>query len=110
MHSQNPPHDVLVDVEAEGQSDLLGNSGTAPGRITSFHFKDGIDEFLCRSLRPRLTPALGRKQHAVLTFCQDLMEMEQSRGLQNYGGAQNACRTNKQDAQTGDDSVGNVQV
>src|SRR5438128_813900 len=69
MNSQNPTHDVLVDVEAEVQSDLLGNSGTAPGRITSFHFKDGIDEFFCRSLRPRLTPALGRKQHAVLTFC-----------------------------------------
>jgi hypothetical protein len=50
---------VLVDVYAEGQGNLLGNSRTTPGRVTSFHFHDGIDQFSRRPLRTRPTSALG---------------------------------------------------
>ena len=46
MFSKNPAHHVLVDVHAEGQRNLLGNSRTTPRRVTSFHFNDGIDQFL----------------------------------------------------------------
>src|SRR6516165_7627594 len=35
MFSENPAHHVLVDIHAESQSDLLGNSRTTPGRVTS---------------------------------------------------------------------------
>src|SRR6516165_9462812 len=70
MFSKNPPHDVLVDVHAEGQRNLLGNSRTTPAWVTSFHFHDGIDQFFGRSLRTRPISALGRKQHAILSFRQ----------------------------------------
>src|SRR5215471_3662595 len=70
MFSKNPAHHVPVDVHAEGQRNLLGNSRTTPGRVTSFNFNDGIDQFFGRSLRTRPSSALGRKQHAILSFRQ----------------------------------------
>jgi hypothetical protein len=36
-----------------------------PG-IATFQFNDGVNEFLIRSFRARLAPALEGKQHAVL--------------------------------------------
>src|SRR6516225_3109208 len=81
MFSKNPAHHVLVNVHAEGHRDLLGNSRTTPSRITSFHFNDGIDQFLGRPLRTRPTSALGRKQHVVLSFGQYVMKMQQRRWL-----------------------------
>jgi hypothetical protein len=77
MLSKNPAHHVLVNVHADGQRDLLGDSRTTAGRITSFHFNDGFDQFLGRPLRTRPTSALGRKQHVVLSFGQYVMEMQQ---------------------------------
>src|SRR5215472_5333755 len=79
MFSQNPAHHVLVDIHAESQSDLLGNSRTTPGRVTSLKFNDGIDQFFGRSLRTRPTSALGRKQHAIPSFRQYVTEMQQNR-------------------------------
>ena len=55
---------------------LLGNAGTAPVGITSFHFHDDIDEFFFRSLRSWPTRAPGRKQLAVLSFPQHIVEMQ----------------------------------
>ena len=78
MDSENPSDDIFVDVDAEGQSDLLGNSFTAPGRIASFHLNDGIDEFFGRSFRTRPAPVIGRKQEAILVVCQHLVKVEQS--------------------------------
>src|SRR6516165_201165 len=46
MFCKNPAHHVLVDVHAEGQSDLLGNSRTTPGRVTAFDSNNGIDQCL----------------------------------------------------------------
>jgi hypothetical protein len=57
-----------------------GQFADNPGRVTSFHFNDGIDQFFGRSLRTRPTATLGRKQHAVLSFRQKVMEMQQGRG------------------------------
>ena len=54
---------------------------STPGRVTSFKFHDGIDQFFGRSLRTRPTSALGRKQHAVLSFGQNVMKMQQRRWL-----------------------------
>src|SRR6516165_7786610 len=52
MLSQKSAHHVLVDIHAKGQGNLLSNSGTTPGRITSFHLDDGIDYFLGRPFGP----------------------------------------------------------
>ena len=45
MDSQNSPNDVFVDLDAEGQSDVLCNSLAAPAAIASLHFHNGVDEF-----------------------------------------------------------------
>src|SRR5215472_1395818 len=45
MDSQNSPNDVFVDLDAEGQSDMLCNSLAAPGAIATLHFHNGVDEF-----------------------------------------------------------------
>jgi hypothetical protein len=68
MDAQDAANHILVDLDAESQRDLLGNAGAAPVGITPFHGNDGLDEFFPRSLRARPTPALGRKQQAVLPF------------------------------------------
>jgi hypothetical protein len=110
MNAQDAANNILVDLDGESQRDLLGNSGTAPTGITPFHFNDGVDEFLLRSIRARPTPALGRKQHAILSSPQHAMEMQQRGRLQNDGGAENACRAHEKGAQSGDDTIRGAQI
>src|SRR5262245_50847593 len=92
MYSENPTYYVLIDVGAEGERNLLGNSATTPSGIAPFHFNNRIDEFFGGSFRSRSSSAFGRKQHAVLSFRQHLVEMQQSRWPQNNGVPQNPCR------------------
>jgi hypothetical protein len=89
---------------------LLGNAGTAPVGITSFHFHDDIDEFFFRSLRSWPTRAPGRKQLAVLSFPQHIVEMQQSCRPQNDGRTKKAGRAHEKGAQTGDNAIGWAQV
>jgi hypothetical protein len=110
MKTQDTANDILVDLNAESQRDLLGDSGTTPLGITAFQFNDCVDEFLIRSFRARLTPALGRKQHAVLSLPQHTVEMQQSGRLQDDCGTQNASRVHEKDAQAGDDTLGGAEV
>ena len=63
-----------------------------------------------RSFRATRTPALARKQHAVLSFSQHLVEMQQRGWLQDDGGTQNACLVHQKGAQTGDDTLCPTQV
>ena len=60
--------------------------------------------------RARLTAVSGRKQHAVLSFLQHVVEMQQRGRLQDDGGTENACRVHEQGAQTGDDTLCGAQV
>jgi hypothetical protein len=39
----DPPNHVFVDVGAEGENDLLGNSLASPGAIAPFHLNDSVD-------------------------------------------------------------------
>ena len=45
MKRQNPTDHVPVDLDTEGQSDLLRDSWTSPSGITPFHLDDCIDKF-----------------------------------------------------------------
>ena len=110
MNAQETANNILVDLDAESQRDLLSDAGTAPARIPTFHGNDGVDEVFLRSLRARPTPALGRKQHAVLSLLQHTVEMQQSGRLQNDGGTENACPAHEKGAQAGDDPIGGMQV
>jgi hypothetical protein len=100
----------LISFNAESQRDLLDDSGTTPLGITPFQFNDCVDEFLIRSFRASLMPALGRKQHAVFSFRQHAVEIQQSRRLQDDVGTQNAGRVHEKDAQTGDDTFCGAEV
>jgi len=80
-----------------------------PG-ITPFHFNDGVDEFFPRPLGASPTPALGRKRQAVLSFPEQVVEMQQSGRLQNDSGAENAWRAHEKGAQTGEDAIRGAQV
>jgi hypothetical protein len=51
MKAQHTADNILVDLDAESQRDLLSNAGTAPTRIPSFHRHDGVDEVFLGSLR-----------------------------------------------------------
>jgi hypothetical protein len=80
------------------------------GGITLFHGNDGVDDGFVGPLRAGPLRALGRKQHAVLSFLQHTVQMQQSGGLQNDGGTENAYRANEKGTQTGDDPIGGAQV
>jgi hypothetical protein len=84
--------------------------GREARRITTFQFNDCVDEFSIRPFRAGLTAALEGKQHAVLSFRQHMVEMQQRGRLQDDGGTQNACRVHEKGAQTGDDTLCSAQV
>jgi len=81
MNAQDAAHNILVDLNAKRQSELLGNSRTTPGGIPLFHFHDGVDEFLIRSRWAGPTPTLGSEQHAVLCFFGSLWRRSKVEGF-----------------------------
>ena len=110
MNAEDTANHIFVDCNAESRRDLLGDAGTAPVEIAPFQFNDCLDEFFLRSFRARRTPALARKQHAVLSFGQHVVEVQQRGWLQDDGGTQNACRLHEKGAQTGDETLCDSQV
>ena len=110
MNAEDTANHILVDCNAESQRDLLGDSGTTPVEIAPFQFNDCVNEFFIGSFRARRTPALARKQHAVLSFGQHVVEMQQRGWLQDDGGTQNACRVHEKGAQTSDDTLCGTQI
>jgi len=62
MVSENPTDDVFVDLNAEGESDLVGNPLAASCAITPFHFNHRVDQVSRRTCskhtrrRPKPTP------------------------------------------------------
>ena len=51
MNAQETANNILVDLDAKSQRDLLSDAGTAPVGITTFHRHDGVDEVFLGSLR-----------------------------------------------------------
>jgi hypothetical protein len=98
MNAQHTADNVLIDLHTESQRDLLRNAGTTPAGITPFHCHDGLDEVVVGSLRAGPTAAPRRKQHAVFSFAQHTVEMQQSERLHNDRGTKDTCRTHEQRA------------
>ena len=110
MNAEDTANHILVDCNAESQRDLLGDSGTTPVEFTPFQFNDCFDQFFTRSFQARRTPALARKQHAVLSFGQHVVQMQQRGWPQDDGGTENACLVHQKGAQTGDETLSGAQV
>jgi hypothetical protein len=89
---------------------MEGMPRTTPAGITPFHCHDGLDEVFVGSLRARPTAVSRRKQHAVFSFAQHTVEMQQSGRLQNDGGTKDTCRAHEQRTQAGDDPIHGTQV
>ena len=110
MNAQNASHNILVDLDAKRERDLLSNAGTAPSRVAPFHCDNRVNEIFLRALRTRPMPALRRKQQAILPFPQHTVEMQQSGRFQSNSGTENAPRANEKCAQPGDDPICRAQV
>jgi hypothetical protein len=110
MNAQHTADNVLIDLHTESQRDLLRNAGATPAGITPLHCHYSLDEVFVGSLRARPTAAPGRKQHAVLSFAQQTVEMQQSGRLQNDGGTKDTCRAHEQGTQAGDDPIRGTQI
>src|SRR6266566_7548690 len=83
---------------------------TAPGGIALLHLDDGINEFSTGSSGPGPPPLLGRKEAAILSVPQGLVEAQESRRFQNDGGTDQAGRPHQQSAPTGDEAVGKAEM
>jgi len=49
MSGEYSAHNILVEFQAKGQVDLLGNAGTSVSWIAFLHLYDGIDDFFTGS-------------------------------------------------------------
>src|SRR5437879_11425538 len=75
MNAQDTANNILVDLDGESQRDLLGNSGTAQLGLRRFISTTASMSSFFGPFGPGRRPALGRKQHAVLSSPQHVMKM-----------------------------------
>jgi hypothetical protein len=71
---ENPSNHIFVDLDVEGQGNLLGDSRTAPLGITLLHFDDRTDEFCTRTFRAGLLAAIRGEKHPVLSLAHSLVK------------------------------------
>jgi len=57
VRGKNSTNNILVEIQVEGQVDLLGDAWTAKTRVTLLYFHDGFDNFVGGSLGTGLPPA-----------------------------------------------------
>jgi hypothetical protein len=55
VYGEHASHDIFIDLNAKGVSDLLGAADTTELRIVVLHLDDGRDELLGRAHRARLS-------------------------------------------------------
>ena len=73
---QNTTDDILVEFNAEGEANLLSDSGTAPAGIPPLHLDDGIHQFFGWTLRSGPATTLRREKQPVLAFTQGSVEIQ----------------------------------
>jgi hypothetical protein len=110
MRGQDPPNHVFIDGDAERPSNLLSDSGAAPGRIALFGGDNRVHEFLGRTFGTGLVPAFRGEEPAVLALGQDLVKAQEGRRFQNDGGTDEPGRPQEQSAPTGDDAIREAEI
>jgi len=77
VYGERAPHDIFVDLDAKGVSDLLGDADTTELRIAVLHLDDGRDQLLGWALRARLSSLAWRgEQQAIFSMDHGLVELE----------------------------------
>ena len=74
MPGQDAPNEVFIDRDAERQSNLLSDSGAAPGGIALLGGDNRLNEFFGRALGAGLAPAFGGEEQSVFALGQGLVE------------------------------------
>ena len=110
MRGQDAPNEVFIDGEAEGQSDLLSDSGAAPGGIALFGGDNRFSEFLGRTLGTGLAPAFRREEQAVLALGQDVVKVQEGRRFQNDGRTGQPGGLQEQSAATDEDAIREAEI
>ena len=110
MGRQNPPDDVLVDLDAEGFCHPLGNPGATETEIASLEFHDGSDQLRGRPFEAGLVvPRPGVKPPVFVRF-KGRMESEQRRRFENHGIAQHPARMQKQGPEPQEQTMSGAKV
>jgi hypothetical protein len=79
--AQNTAYDILIDLNAERQSDLLCNSWATPVRIAALHLDDGVDEFCPTALLVRVCVSVLAKTAADIFLSQECCGNEEESTL-----------------------------
>lgn len=61
MNVEDAANPILVDLDIEGQSNLLSDSWTSPRGISLLHLENCLNQFLAGSFGTGSTPPLGRE-------------------------------------------------
>jgi hypothetical protein len=78
VSGKDAAHDILVDLDSEGMSDLLGDPHVAETRIAPLHLDDGRDEFRGRTFGTGFAAMRRRgKEQAVFPIHRGSVELEE---------------------------------
>jgi hypothetical protein len=102
---ENSSNHIFVDLDVEGQGNLLGDARTAPVGITLLYSEDRTDEFCARTLRAGLPAAIRGEQHPVLSLAHGFMKGQQCRRRQNDCGTEQSSGTHQERQQASEDPV-----
>jgi hypothetical protein len=106
---KNPAHHVLVDLQAEGVRDLLGDARATKARIEAFDLENRSYQFLGRTLGAGAPPGFRAKQPMIFSSDQGLVESQQRRGPDCDRDFQDALRGYEYRTRTQQDSVQGAQ-
>jgi len=110
MGCENSANDVLVDVDTEGQGNLLGNARASPTWIALFHFNNGTNQIRARAFRSRPGSAFCGKQKPVFSMNQSAMKVEKRRWFHRDCGSHQSSRQHKYRAPSGDKPVRGAEI
>src|SRR5689334_10591215 len=110
MRAEHTAYNILVNLNAESQRDLLRDSRAAPSRITPLHFEDCLNQFFLRSLPARFASLLWREQKAIFSGDQNIMEMKKRRRFYNDCRANNTCGSDQKRTDSSDEPIQCTQI
>jgi len=85
MSGEYSAHNILVEFQAKGQVDLLGNAGTTVSWIAFLHLYDSINDFFGWTYWAWFASTAWGIQLSVLPFLHSSVKPEQGRWLDNNG-------------------------
>ena len=110
MGCENSANDVLVDVDTEGQGNLLGNAWASPTWIALLHFNNGTNQIRAWAFRSRPRSAFCGKQKPVFSMNQSAMKVEKRRWFHHDCGSYQSSGQHNYRAQSGDKPVRGAEI